>query len=153
MLYEQEGAARDELIAVAGEPGRITIATLADLTGREIPRGSGSAANVSGLHIILAERHALRRLDRRLEGYTGRRGAPGRVEVLVSLGDPVLQAAKGSVFLILASLPAWPGQVFGRLAFRRAQLRLEAIEARKRRQLARADRRKEQILAFTGGAD
>ncbi len=152
-LCGQERAARDELIAGAGEAGRITVATLADLAGREIPQGFGSAANVSGLHIILAERHALRRLDRRLEGYTGRRGTPGRVEVLVSLGDPVLQATKGSVILALAGLPAWPGQVFGRLAFRRAQQRLEAMEARKRRHMAKADRRKEQILAFTGGAE
>lgn len=152
-LCGQEKAARDELIAAAGEAGRITVATLADLVGQEIPQECGTTANASGLHIILAERHALRRLDRRLEGSTGRRGAPGRVEVLVSLDDPVLQAARGSVLVTLARLPAWPGQVFGRFAFRRAQHRFEAIEARNRRHLAKADRRKEEILAFTGGAE
>src|SRR5205823_2244814 len=79
---------RDEadIIARAGEPGRVTVATNMAGRGTDIKLGSGVAA-LGGLHVILTEFHEAARIDRQLIGRGGRQGDPGSYEVMASLDD------------------------------------------------------------------
>ncbi len=65
-----------EIVAHAGLPGAITIATNMAGRGTDIKLGPG-VAEVGGLHIVGTERHEARRIDRQLRGRSGRQGDPG----------------------------------------------------------------------------
>jgi len=79
-----------EIVAEAGNPGIVTIAT--NMAGRgtdiklsEIVKKSG------GLAIIGTERHDSRRVDRQLRGRSGRQGDPGSSQFFVSLEDNLMR--------------------------------------------------------------
>ena len=148
---EPEETRLDQL-AAAGRPGAVTVTGEAGCYGEEIPLAPG-VPEAGGLHVILAERQTSARRDRRILEAAGRRGAAGSGEAILCLEDPLLEALQGTWLLRLAQRRGWLGQVFGRLAFRRAQSRREALEARHRRELAHSDRRLGEILAFTGGME
>src|SRR5262249_3997301 len=80
---DQEEAA---IIAQAGEPGKITVATNMAGRGTDIRLAPGVAER-GGLHVIGTERHEARRIDRQLFGRCGRQGDPGSYEMIVSLED------------------------------------------------------------------
>ena len=63
-----------EIVAEAGNPGIVTIATNMAGRGTDIKLGAG-VANAGGLAIIGTERHESRRVDRQLRGRAGRQGA------------------------------------------------------------------------------
>ena len=68
-----------DIVAEAGQPGRITVAT--NMAGRgtdiQLHRDVREAA---GLHVILTEYHESARIDRQLFGRSGRQGDPGSYE-------------------------------------------------------------------------
>ena len=139
VLNANEDAREAEIIAVAGQAGRITVATNMAGRGVDIALGEGVAAR-GGLHVIMTERHDSRRIDRQLEGRTARRGEPGSTEVILSLEDPLLATMKGSA---LARTARGPGTIAGRAArrlFTAAQSRAEATHSRARRLLLDQDR-------------
>ena len=79
-----------DIVAEAGKPGQVTIAT--NMAGRgtdiklsEIVKGNG------GLAIIGTERHDSRRVDRQLRGRSGRQGDPGSSQFYVSLEDNLMR--------------------------------------------------------------
>jgi preprotein translocase subunit SecA len=79
-----------EVVAHAGKPGTVTIATNMAGRGTDIKltpdsRGSG------GLAIIGTERHESRRVDRQLRGRSGRQGDPGSSQFFVSLEDNLMR--------------------------------------------------------------
>ena len=74
------------LIEKAGEPGRITIATHLAGRGTDIPV-SAEVLAAGGLHVIIASVMGSSRLERQLSGRTGRQGAPGSYEWMISLED------------------------------------------------------------------
>ena len=78
-----------QIIAQAGQPGRITVATNMAGRGTDIKLGRGVAEN-GGLHVLATERHEARRVDRQLFGRAGRQGDPGSAQALVSLEDELL---------------------------------------------------------------
>jgi preprotein translocase subunit SecA len=79
---------RDEqrIIAQAGTPSRVTVATNMAGRGTDIALGEGVAAR-GGLHVILTEYHESRRIDRQLFGRSARQGDPGSAEAIVALDD------------------------------------------------------------------
>ena len=79
-----------EIIAQAGQGGRITIATNMAGRGTDILLGAGVAA-MGGLQVIVAECNESVRVDRQLAGRCGRQGDPGRVSTWLSIEDPLLQ--------------------------------------------------------------
>ena len=75
-----------EIVAMAGQPGRVTVATNMAGRGTDIDLDA-KVRPAGGLHVILTEFHESRRIDRQLYGRAGRQGDPGSCEALVSLED------------------------------------------------------------------
>jgi preprotein translocase subunit SecA len=81
--HDREEAA---IVAQAGLPGRVTVATNMAGRGTDIKLGKGVDAT-GGLHVVLTEFHESARIDRQLIGRGGRQGEPGTFEVVASLED------------------------------------------------------------------
>jgi len=79
-----------EIVAEAGKPGRVTIATNMAGRGTDI-KISDEVKNAGGLAIIGTERHDSRRVDRQLRGRAGRQGDPGSSQFFVSLEDDLMR--------------------------------------------------------------
>ena len=98
-----------QIIARAGEPGAVTVAT--NMAGRGVdimlggsPDGYSKAewqakhtmvVELGGLHIIGTERHEARRIDNQLRGRAGRQGDPGSSRFYVSLEDDIIRRFGG----------------------------------------------------------
>lgn len=79
-----------EIVAEAGKPGTVTIATNMAGRGTDIKLTPESRA-AGGLAIIGTERHESRRVDRQLRGRSGRQGDPGSSSFYVSLEDNLMR--------------------------------------------------------------
>jgi preprotein translocase subunit SecA len=79
-----------EIVAQAGNPGQITIATNMAGRGTDI-KLSDEVKAAGGLAIIGTERHDSRRVDRQLRGRAGRQGDPGSSQFYVSLEDNLMR--------------------------------------------------------------
>ncbi|MEX1140217.1 MAG: preprotein translocase subunit SecA [Bacteroidota bacterium] len=79
-----------EIVAHAGLPGAVTIATNMAGRGTDIKLGPG-IREAGGLHIIGTERHESRRIDRQLRGRAGRQGDPGSSQFYISLEDDLMR--------------------------------------------------------------
>ncbi|MCV6586029.1 MAG: translocase, partial [Marinibacterium sp.] len=90
VLSARQDADEAAIVAQAGQPGMVTVATNMAGRGTDI-KLSQAARDKGGLHVILSERHDSRRIDRQLEGRCGRQGDPGRVEIHLSLEDALLR--------------------------------------------------------------
>src|SRR3989440_2810425 len=84
--HEREAA----VVAEAGQPGGVTIATNMAGRGTDIVLGPG-VTDVGGLHIIGTERHESRRIDNQLRGRAGRQGDPGSSRFFISLEDDLMK--------------------------------------------------------------
>ena len=84
--HEQEA----QIIAEAGQAGKVTIATNMAGRGVDIKLGEGVVGK-GGLHIIGTERHESRRVDNQLRGRAGRQGDPGSSRFYLSLEDDLLR--------------------------------------------------------------
>ncbi len=123
ILNAKEHTREGEIIAGAGEPGAVTVAT--NMAGRgvdiilggrrpEQPENGDAAAlqeyekdlaewekkhaaviEKGGLHIIGTERHEARRIDNQLRGRAGRQGDPGLSRFYVSLEDDIMRRFGG----------------------------------------------------------
>lgn len=80
-----------QIVAQAGQPGRVTVATNMAGRGTDIKLGEG-VAETGGLHVIGTERHEARRIDRQLAGRCARQGDPGYCQFFVSLEDEIVEA-------------------------------------------------------------
>jgi preprotein translocase subunit SecA len=79
-----------QIVAEAGLPGNVTIATNMAGRGTDIKLGPG-VKEAGGLAIIGTERHESRRVDRQLRGRAGRQGDPGTSQFFVSLEDDLMR--------------------------------------------------------------
>ncbi len=79
-----------EIIAEAGQRGRVTIATNMAGRGTDIKLGEG-VAGLGGLHILATSRHESRRIDNQLRGRSGRQGDAGSSRFYLSLEDDLLR--------------------------------------------------------------
>jgi preprotein translocase subunit SecA len=153
VLNARQDQEEAEVVARAGEPGRITVATNMAGRGTDIRLAPG-VVEAGGLHVIATERHDARRIDRQLFGRCGRQGDPGSYQVYGSLEDELVRehfhrrildciASVGAGGRALPSgLGAW---IVGT-----AQRAAERHHGRVRRQLLRLDEQLSDLLAFTG---
>jgi preprotein translocase subunit SecA len=115
-LHEKEAS----IIARAGEPGAVTVAT--NMAGRGVDIVLGGSTDgqdeqewqkkhativgLGGLHIVGTERHEARRIDNQLRGRGGRQGDPGSSRFFVSLEDDIMRRFGGER---IKGLMEWAG--------------------------------------------
>jgi preprotein translocase subunit SecA len=79
-----------QIIAQAGQPNTVTIATNMAGRGTDIVLGEG-VQGLGGLYVLGTERHESRRIDNQLRGRSGRQGDPGESRFYVSLEDDLMR--------------------------------------------------------------
>ncbi len=138
--HEQEA----EIIAAAGQAGRVTIATNMAGRGTDILL-SDEVRRSGGLHVILTEMHTSARIDRQLIGRCARQGDPGSYQMFLSLEDSLLKTLPARARKHLHSAYLKSARLAEELPrtwltfFRRAQRRLERGHLKQRRDLYRRE--------------
>ena len=108
------------IVAQAGKPGAVTVATnmagrgtdiilggsLDGLDESEWSREHQRVLDAGGLHIIGTERHEARRIDNQLRGRSGRQGDPGTSRYYVALDDDLMRRFGGDR---IRSVMDWAG--------------------------------------------
>jgi preprotein translocase subunit SecA len=97
--HEREG----EIIAQAGRPGAVTLAT--NMAGRGVdiklggvpanPKDVETVVAAGGLFVLGTERHESRRIDNQLRGRAARQGDPGETQFMVSTDDELMRIFAG----------------------------------------------------------
>jgi preprotein translocase subunit SecA len=156
--YHQREA---EIVAGAGQPGAITIATNMAGRGTDIKLGPGvteskpsrihdpdgkevDVMEVGGLHIVGSERHEARRIDRQLRGRSGRQGDPGTSQFFLSLEDDLMRLfGSERIAKLMDRLGAQEGEVLTHPLITRsieqAQKRVELQHFQSRKRLLEYD--------------
>lgn len=94
VLNAKEIAKEAEIVAQAGQPGRVTVATNMAGRGTDIKLGPG-VADIGGLHVICTELHDAARIDRQLIGRCGRQGDLGTFRQYMALDDEIIRTGLG----------------------------------------------------------
>ena len=157
LLNARHDRAEAEIVARAGEPGAVTVATNMAGRGTDIVLGPGVEA-AGGLHIISCQHNTSRRLDRQLEGRSARQGDSGSVEHWLALDSALF--AGGSLGALCRRIAArdaqgpfrWASALAQRLA-RVPQLQHEWRDAAQRRRLGWQDRQWARGGAFVPRAE
>ena len=156
--YHQREA---EIVAQAGQPGAITIATNMAGRGTDIKLGAGvteprpsqikdpdgnlvDVTEDGGLHIVGSERHEARRIDRQLRGRAGRQGDPGASQFFLSLEDDLMRLfGSERIARLMDRLGAQEGEVLTHPLITRsieqAQKRVELQNFQSRKRLLEYD--------------
>jgi preprotein translocase subunit SecA len=90
VLNARQDRHESELIAAAGQPGRITVATSMAGRGADVLLAA-EVAERGGLHVILCQHNASRRIDLQFLGRAGRQGQPGSTQLMLALDFPLLR--------------------------------------------------------------
>jgi len=142
-----------QIVAGAGQPGRITVATNMAGRGTDIKLGRGVIEG-GGLHVLASERHEAGRIDRQLFGRAARQGDPGSAQAFVSLEDELVRRhAPHLSSLVRGRAPGAGGEIsFGlaRRVFDLAQRRAERLALRQRKGVLRTDSWLDEYLGFAG---
>ncbi len=156
LLNARQDQREAEIVARAGEPGRITVATGMAGRGTDIALAPG-VAEAGGLHVIATEPGEARRIDRQLFGRCGRQGDPGSYEALLSLEDDLLtlHRPRGPLKLLrkLRRSDRSLARRVGEVCVSRAQRAEERKHARMRRDLLRLEEYLGNVLAFAGSME
>ncbi|MEO8945112.1 MAG: preprotein translocase subunit SecA, partial [Gemmatimonadaceae bacterium] len=156
--YHQREA---EIVAEAGQPGAVTIATNMAGRGTDIKLGGGVTQSKpskvkdaegeivdvmedGGLHIIGSERHESRRIDRQLRGRAGRQGDPGASQFFLSLEDDLMRLfGSDRIAKLMDAMGAKEGEVLTHSLITRsieqAQKRVELQNFQSRKRLLEYD--------------
>ncbi len=132
-----------EIVALAGQPGRVTISTNMAGRGTDIVLGPGIAGK-GGLHVLGTERHDARRIDNQLRGRCARQGDPGSSTFFLSLEDDLMRKfASERVSMLLKRLGMKEGEEISHpwvtKAIARAQRKVEAYHFDIRKNLLEYD--------------
>lgn len=152
VLNARQDSGEADLVARAGEAGRVTVATNMAGRGTDILLAEGIAAR-GGLHVILTEYNESRRIDRQLIGRCARQGDPGSFETIVALDDEIFvtHAPRLSRWLgALATKRGLPSLAAVALLRWLAQGDAERLNREARENSLKQDRRLSQVLAFSG---
>ncbi|MBI4584229.1 MAG: preprotein translocase subunit SecA [Planctomycetes bacterium] len=132
-----------EIVAQAGQPGRVTISTNMAGRGTDIVLGPG-VAEKGGLHVVGTERHEARRIDNQLRGRCARQGDPGSSKFFLCLEDDLMRRfASERVSAILKRLGMKEGEEISHpwvtKSIERAQKKVEAYHFEIRKNLLEYD--------------
>jgi preprotein translocase subunit SecA len=142
-----------QIIAEAGQPSQITIATNMAGRGTDIKLGRG-VAELGGLHVIATEPHESPRIDRQLIGRSARQGDAGSARKFCSADDELLIRflAKPLRRSLARSLKKNPrtSSTLAQTAVAFAQAAAQRQAFKQRRNVLKADTWLEEALSFTG---
>jgi hypothetical protein len=161
VLNAKQNEREAEIVAGAGQPGAITIATNMAGRGTDIKLGAGvteprpsrvkdldgnevDVVETGGLHIIGSERHESRRIDRQLRGRAGRQGDPGASQFFLSLEDDLMRLfGSERIARLMDRMGAQEGEVLTHAMITRsiegAQKRVELQNFQSRKRLLEYD--------------
>ncbi|MGE3408327.1 MAG: helicase-related protein [Pirellulales bacterium] len=141
-----------EIIAAAGERGRVTVATNMAGRGTDIKLSEG-VSELGGLHVLCTELHDSSRIDRQLIGRCGRQGDPGTWRQFLALDDDVLLLGLGpDSSAALKAIGQKQSGGLERLAptFHKAQRRIERRHFRDRRLLLYQEKERHKLHSQMG---
>jgi len=142
-----------QIVAGAGQPGQITVATNMAGRGTDIKLGRG-IADLGGLHVIAAERNESGRIDRQLFGRCARQGDPGSAQAIVCLEDEFVSRYTAGLTGYLRRRHVGASDDVSsratRVVFRLAQYRAEHFALQQRKAVMRADHWLDENLGFAG---
>jgi preprotein translocase subunit SecA len=146
-------AAEAEIVAMAGQRGRVTVSTNMAGRGTDIKLGPG-VTELGGLHVIAIEMNDSARIDRQLFGRCAPQGDPGTYRVFLSMDDEIMLTGLGkrAAARWQAYGRARPTELSGGLAkhFVRAQRRLERKHFRDRKILLYYERQRQKMQRAMG---
>jgi preprotein translocase subunit SecA len=153
VLNARQDCSEAQVVALAGQAGRITVATNMAGRGTDIQLHP-AVRDAGGLHVILTEYHESRRIDRQLFGRAGRQGDPGSYESIVALDDEIFRRFVNGGLLRLAG-NGWNSDQpvaasTGRALRSYSQHAAERMHGRTRRAALAEDLRVNRILGFAG---
>ena len=142
-----------QIVAGAGQPARITVATNMAGRGTDIKLGRG-VTDVGGLHVLGTERHEAGRVDRQLFGRSARQGDPGSAQMFVSLEDELVRRhAKRASAMLRGRYGKTDREISSTLTrrvFDVAQKRAERHALKQRKSVLRTDDWLDEYLGFAG---
>jgi preprotein translocase subunit SecA len=152
VLNAEQNEHEAEIVALAGQPGAVTVATNMAGRGTDIKLGVG-VAEAGGLHVIGTERHEAERIDRQLVGRAGRQGDPGTAQFMLSLEDQLLEGLGTGRQMELREFGLRGGNrnwsAYAPL-FRTAQKRVERRHYKQRLDLKNFDKQRQDMLKDIG---
>lgn len=142
-----------QIISLAGQEGRVTLATNMAGRGTDIRLGPGVKER-GGLHVIAAEKQDSSRIDRQLVGRCGRQGEPGSFRFFLSLEDDLVRrfgpsGLEPGNFSVNAAGEIVAPNLFLPL-FERCQQMAEKLSYQQRKAVLRSDFWLEESLGFAG---
>ena len=140
VLNARQDKGEAEIVAQAGQPGAITVATNMAGRGTDIHLGPGVREN-GGMNVIATEPHGSGRVDRQLFGRAGRQGDPGTAQMFASAEDDLLKRHADKI------RRRWR-VVGGRRVIGVAQKRAERLGRFNRKSVLRSDDWMDQSLPF-----
>jgi preprotein translocase subunit SecA len=141
-----------QIVALAGQRGRVTIATNMAGRGTDIKPDS-EVIEAGGLHVLGTERHDAKRIDRQLAGRSGRQGDPGSCQFFLALDDELLEGLGPVREAYLREVGRRGGNVDWSTylpKFFRAQRRVERRHRRQRVDLMLYEKQRQEILKDLG---
>jgi len=152
VLNANEIAKEADIVALAGQSGKVTVATNMAGRGTDIKLGEG-VPEAGGLHVIVTEMHDAARIDRQLCGRCGRQGDPGTFRYFLSLEDEILESGLGpkrsEKFKELGARATGQVDQLAR-AFRKAQRNVERRHFRDRNVLLYHERQRKKMQREMG---
>ncbi|MCZ6887228.1 MAG: DEAD/DEAH box helicase [Gammaproteobacteria bacterium] len=153
LLNARQDEEESEVVARAGCPGAVTVATNMAGRGTDIPL-TGDARELGGLHVINLEVNESRRVDRQLFGRGARQGDPGSCQAIISLKDELVGGAlpAKAIHVVARMMERWPaaGGWFARQLVRYAQWRRERQHASERIRVFNGNDELTRQLALSG---
>lgn len=151
VLNARQDREEADIVARAGESGRITIAT--NMAGRGTDIKLDDAVKESGgLHVILTEIHESARIDRQLFGRSARQGEAGTTEAFLSLEDEIFSRFAPTLLKLITRITKHSGRIPPRLLtllIRYTQAVAEIHNARVRTITIKEDNKFQRLLAFS----
>ncbi|WP_432470957.1 preprotein translocase subunit SecA [Amphritea sp. HPY] len=155
LLSAKQDKQEAEIVAQAGQPGRVMVATNMAGRGTDI-KLAPSVNDAGGLHVILTEHYESVRVDRQLAGRSARQGDPGSFEMLLTLEDQPIRTLRGKSLMTTCQTLGVKSAAGQKAALN--LLRVEQQYVERQNYLARQatleyDHKQNELLAFSGPVD
>jgi preprotein translocase subunit SecA len=151
VLNAKEHEYEAQVVAMAGEPGRITVATNMAGRGTDIKISPSMDAS-GGLQVLMFEAHESSRIDWQLFGRSGRQGSKGTAQAFVSLQEELITKYTPAWFKPLANLlPSQSTSLKISVTQWLAQKAASSLARRQRSHLAFVQKQISEQLGFSKG--